>query len=65
MLLTKLLLELNKKNYSKVCDLVAHRIREVRMAKGTGGTWEKAELVGLMPVTAASSTALPDGALAL
>jgi hypothetical protein len=66
MLLTKVLTEMGKKNFSRSADLVVQRIREIRYAKGTGGTWEKAEILSLLPGSSLSSNApVPDGAFVL
>ena len=63
--MSAMLLALNVGNIPKAVDTICQRIREIRSAKGPGGTWEKAELLSLLPSTAASSTALPDGAMGL
>ena len=65
MLLSKVILEMGRKSFAKVRDVVAQRIGEVRLARATGGTWDKAELVSLTLVSQPSSTALSDGAVAL
>jgi len=64
-LLSKILLEINKDRLPQAVDIIAQRIREVRMAKQAGNSWEKAELISLMPGSQAGSTVLPDGCLAL
>ena len=40
--LSMILTELNHARIQKAADIIAMRIREVRAAKGTGGSWEKA-----------------------
>ena len=63
--LGKVLTLLNRKREKEAADLMVQRVREILQAKRAGGSWEKAELISLLPSTSASSTALPDGALAL
>ena len=63
--LTKLLAEINADRLAEAVDLLVMRVREIRMAKMTGGSWEKANAVSLMPSTATVSTPLPDGSMAL
>ena len=65
MFLTSLLLHLNKMKLERVVDLVAMRIRELRYAKSSGGSWEKAEPISLAPSGLPSTTAVPDAAFAL
>ena len=63
--LAKLLSDLNANRLPEAVDLLAMRIREIRMAKMAGGSWEKANAVSLMPSTATVTTALPDGCMSL
>ena len=63
--LSAVLLALNTNNIPRAVDMVCQRIREIKQAKGAGGSWEKAELLSLLPSTQASSTVLPDGAMGL
>ena len=64
-LLGKALSLLNRRKDKEAADLMVQRVREVLYAKRAGSSWEKAELISLLPSASASSTALPDGALAL
>merc|ERR1712086_221142 len=64
-LLSRVLTLMNNKKNVEAADLACQRVREVLAAKRQGGSWEKAELISLLPSTQSSSTALPDGALAL
>jgi hypothetical protein len=64
-LLTQVLTTLGQDRLPAAVDLVCQRIREVCLAKKTGSSWEKAELVSLLPSTQASSSPLPEHALAL
>ena len=61
----KALTLLNQGKTAQASDLMVQRIREILVAKRPGGSWEKGELVSLLPSTQASSAPLPDGALAL
>ena len=56
---------LNQGKTAQASDLMVQRIREILVAKRPGGSWEKGELVSLLPSTQASSAPLPDGALGL
>ena len=61
--LSKLVAQLNA---NRLLDLACQRIREIMLAKKSGGSWEKAALVSLLPSDQASmSSALPDGCLDL
>ena len=64
-LLSKVLLEINRDRLPQAVDIIAQRIREVRMAKAPGSSWEKAEIVSLVPSTQSGSVILPDGCLGL
>jgi hypothetical protein len=65
-LLSRLIQDLNSNKLAEAVDLAAQRIREILVAKRTGGTWEKGALVSLMSSEQASmSAAMPDGALDL
>ena len=62
---SKALTYLAQGKHTEAADLLVQRIREVVTAKKSGGSWERAELVSLLPSGQSSNTALPDGALAL
>ena len=64
-LLSKLLMNLNTNKLAEAVDLLVMRIREIRTAKGAGGSWEKAAAISLMPSAVTVSTALPDGSMVL
>ena len=64
-LLTQVLTTLGQSKFSSAVDLICQRIREIHVAKKAGSSWEKAELVSLLPSTQASSSPLPEHALAL
>ena len=63
--LSRILMELNTKSFSKAADLCAQRIKEIRFAKSTGQSWEKAEVISLLPTALPSTSPVPDGAMAL
>ena len=46
-------------------DLLVQRLRELKMAKGVGGSWEKAAAVSLQAGSVPAATSLPDGAMVL
>ena len=60
-LLTKLLLEMGHSRFGEAAD----RIREFRMAKKDGGTWDKASPLSLLSSRHTGSTVLPDGGFGL
>lgn len=64
-LLSRLLMDINSDRLASAVDLLVMRIREIRMAKAQGGTWEKAGAISLMPSSVPVSVALPDGAMSL
>ena len=64
-LLSRALTLLNQQKWAEAADLLSQRIREVGFAKKQGGTWEKAELLSLMPSSQASTTPMPDGCMSL
>jgi hypothetical protein len=64
-LLSKAVTLMNQQKWPEVQDLLCQRIREVTQANRAGGTWEKAELLSLLPTSQASTTPLPDGCLNL
>jgi hypothetical protein len=63
--LARILTLVNQKKVIEAADVAVQRVREVLSAKRAGGSWEKAELLSLLPTGQSSGTALPDGALAL
>ena len=63
--LAKLLGELNHSRLPQMADMLAMRIRELRTAKGEGGSWEKAGVLSLVPGPYSPSAPLPDGAFHL
>lgn len=63
--LCRLLTELNHKRLPQCADMIACRLREMKMAKREGGSWEKASVVSLMPSTHGASATLPDSAFML
>ena len=64
-LLARAVTLLNQQKVAEAADLLCMRVREVTHAKKQGGTWEKAELLSLMPCAQASSAPMPDGCLSL
>jgi hypothetical protein len=60
--LAKILAELNRGRYSQLADLVTMRIREIRVAKKDGGSWDKAGVLSLQPGAYPANAPLPDGA---
>lgn len=64
-LLSRLLMDINSDRLPAAVDPLVMRIREIRMAKSQGGTWEKAGAISLMPSSMPVSMSLPDGAMAL
>eukprot|EP00974_Lingulodinium_polyedra_P012909 1252728-Lingulodinium_polyedra.AAC.1 len=46
-------------------DLVAQRVREIRLAKSQGGSWGKAEVVTPTLAAAAANAPFPDGVFML
>ena len=56
---------LNQKRIERLADVVAMRIRELRFAKASGQSWEKAEVLSLVGSSVPSSTLVPDPGLAL
>ena len=65
MLLGKLMMMIGEGKTSEAVDTMAMRIREVRMAKAPGGSWEKAAALSLLATSVPVNTSLPDGALTL
>ena len=63
--LAKLFADVDADRLPQAMDMLAMRIREIRMAKVAGGSWEKAGAVSLMLSTVTVTTALPDGCVAL
>ena len=64
-LLSQVLVQLGQKKLPAAVDLIAQRIREIRVAKASGSSWDKAELVSLLPSNQPGSAPLPEMALAL
>ena len=64
-LLSNIIAEIGLDRLPQAIDLMAARIREIRMAKGPGGSWDKAAAVSLMPGTVPATQGLPDGAMEL
>ena len=56
--LSRVLMELNRNNLGKAVGAVVMRTREIKLAKSSGGSWEKAELVSLLPTSQPSATLL-------
>ena len=63
--LTHLLLLLNQKRVERLADVLAMRIRELRFAKSAGQSWEKAEVISLLPSGLPGTAPVPDLALSL
>ena len=63
--LCRILLELTHHRPERAADVVAMRLRELRFAKSKDQSWEKAEVISLLPGTVAASVSVPDGAMAL
>ena len=57
--------ELTHRRTEKAADVVAMRLRELRFAKASGSSWEKAEVCSLLPGTVAGTTPMPEAAMAL
>ena len=64
-LLSRSLAELGAGRYAQVADLLCMRIRELRLAKQDGSSWEKAAGLSLMPGSVPPTSVLPDTAFAL
>ena len=62
--LTMILTEMNHKNLPRAADLIAMRIREIKNAKVSGSSWEKAAAGSLLPCDQPSPTPLQDMFLA-
>jgi len=66
MFLSKILSELSHDRLPQVADLLAMRIREIRMAKrDSGSSWDKAGVISLLPGPFAANAPVPDGAFHL
>ena len=63
--LCQILLNMNKLNMARVADMATMRITELRFARASGQSWEKAEVLGLLPNGVASTTPVPDAAMCL
>ena len=56
---------LNQEKLPEAADVLTQRVRELLAAKRPGGTWEKGELLSLMPTAQSVSAVLPDGGMTL
>ena len=65
MFLSHLLLLCNQRKLERLFDALAMRSRELRFAKSAGQSWEKAEVVGLLPNGLPGTAPVPDLAMAL
>ena len=64
--LAKLFWDLSQGRTVQIADALAMRMRELRYAKSSGGSWDKAAVLTLRGNTALPSNApIPDGAMAL
>ena len=63
--LCRILTELTHRRTEKAADLIAMRLRELRYAKATGSSWEKAEVCSLLPGSVAGTAPVPEAAMAL
>ena len=63
--LSKVLLEVGHLRFAVAMDLCAQRLRELKLAKSDGGSWEKAAVVSMMPASLPSSAPVPDTAFVL
>ena len=63
--LGRILQDLGTDRLPQLADLLALRIREIRAAKGEGGSWEKAGVMSLLPGPYAANAPLADGAFHL
>ena len=60
-----LLSELGKGRTAQCADILAMRLRELRLAKKDGGSWERASVPSLLPTTHPANAPLADGAFVL
>ena len=65
LVLSRLLAELNHNRMAQAVDVIALRLREILMAKASGGSWEKAAVVSPLPSGSAGAASIPDGAFTL
>jgi hypothetical protein len=63
--LVKLLLEVGHRRLPQAMDLIAQRLRELRMAKSDGSSWEKASVLSLLPTALPPNSQIPDTAFVL
>ena len=63
--LCRILTELTHKRTEKAANIIAMRLRELRFAKSSGSSWEKAEVCSLLPGSVSGTTPLPEAAMAL
>ena len=66
-LISKVMGEVSRDRIPQALDLLTMRLREIRMAKGQGGSWEKVAALSLVPGEGGVpvTQALPDGAMEL
>ena len=53
------------KRTEKAADVVAMRLRELRFAKSSGSSWEKAEVCSLLQGSVSGTTPLPEAVVGL
>ena len=59
-LLSTMLVELGHRRYGQMADVLAQRIREIKMAKAPSSSWEKAAPMSLLPQAVPNTVAMPD-----
>ena len=64
-ILCRILTDLTHRRTEQAADVIAMRLRELRHAKATGSSWEKAEVVSLLPGSSSSTAPVPEAAMAL
>jgi hypothetical protein len=64
-MLGRLMMMIGEGKTEEACDTIAMRVREIKMAKMTGSSWEKAASLSLLSSSVPVNTSLPDGALTL
>eukprot|EP00972_Heterocapsa_arctica_P042923 6329086-Heterocapsa_arctica.AAC.1 len=62
---SRLIIDLNNGRHSRAMDTLTMRIREIKAARSSGGSLEKASVLSLLPSDIPNSTILPDNDLAL
>ena len=63
--LGQLLADLGNHKLGRVTDLIAQRVREIKSAKSSGGSWEKAQVVSLMSQPISNVVPMLDNAFIL